>query len=151
MSQNNLVLAASCIAFAFSIIGCGKAPPPPIVPAQGTVVLNGAPLPAAQVRFIPSTGYGTEYIAAAVTDDQGHFTLECNGQPGACATENTVLVLEADIPPQFQGENRQRELATYLQSLKNRPIPRTYGTLVTTPLKLTVREGQPDYKLELKR
>lgn len=131
--------------------GCGKAPPPPILPAQGVVLVNGVPLPKAQVRLIPKIGYGAEYIATGVTDDQGKFVLQCNGQPGACATENIVVIGETDIPPQYQGENRQRELAVYLRSLKNRPIPQAYANLVSTPLRITVSEGQPEIKFDLKR
>ena len=139
-----------CIAIVMFGAGCGKESPPPIVPAQGVVFVNGAPLPKAQVRFIPQIKLGPEYIATGVTDEQGKFTLQCNGQPGACASETIVTVAEADIPPQLQGENAQRELAVYIRSLKNRPIPPNYATPLT-PLHLTVTEGQADYKLELKR
>jgi hypothetical protein len=45
----------------------------------------------------------------------------------------------------------QRELAAHLKSLKNRPIRQNYSTLVGSPLRITVSEGQPEYKLELKR
>jgi hypothetical protein len=131
--------------------GCGGESAPAIVPAQGVVLLGGAPLPNAQVRFIPSIDLGAEYIASGVTDAQGRYTLECNGQPGACAAEHIVVVTEADIPAQLQSENAQRELAAYLKSLKNRPIPQNYSTLVSTPLRITVSEGQPEYNLELKR
>lgn len=139
-----------CLALALAG-GCGKEPPPAILPAQGVVLLNGAPVPMAQVRLIPKIGYGAEFIATGVTDDQGRFVLKCNGQPGACATENIVVIGEADIPPQYQGESRQRELAVYLRSLKNRPIPTTYANLVSTPLKITVSEGQSEIKFDLKR
>lgn len=140
-----------CIAVALLSGGCGKDAPPPIVPVSGSVLLNGEPLSAAQVRFIPQIDVGAEYIATGVTDDQGRFTLQCNGQPGACATENAVTVSEADIPPQLQGEDAQRELAVYLRSLKNRPIPQDYASPASTPLHATVSEERPDYQLELKR
>lgn len=151
MSGHRVAAAGRCLALALVVGGCGKAPPPPIVSAQGVVLLNGVPLPQAQVRFIPQIGYGAEYIANGVTDEAGRFTLLCNGQPGVCATENIVIVTEADIPARLQGENAQRELAVYLRSLKNRPIPQNYATPVNTPLRVTVSEGQPDIKLELKR
>ena len=121
------------------------------MPLKGVVTVNGTPLPNAQVRLIPVIGYGADYIATATTDDNGRFTLQCHGQPGACATENTIVVTEADIPAQYHGESRQTELAGYLRSLKNRPIPPAYASPVSTPLKVTVSEGQPDLNLELKR
>jgi len=69
--------------------GCGKPPPPPIVPAEGLVRLDGRPLKHAQVRFLPAIGYGAEYVAVGVTDDNGRFKLTCQGQPGACSGETS--------------------------------------------------------------
>jgi hypothetical protein len=139
-----VLLGAACC-------GCGKEPPPNIVPASGVVLLGGVPLPNAQVRLIPMIGFGPEYIASAVTDDAGKFELQCNGKPGACATENIVMIAEADIPREFQGENRQRELAGYLRSLKNRPIPPKYGSAASTPLKTSISAPQCELKFELVR
>jgi hypothetical protein len=140
-----------CIAVAILTQGCSKEAPPPIVAAQGVVLLNGAPLATAQVHFIPQIKFGPEFIATGVTDAQGRYSLTCNGQPGACAVDNMVTVSEAGIPSKLQSEKAQRELAVYLQSLKNRPIPQNYGSPVTTPLSVKVTEGQSEYKLELKR
>ena len=89
------------------LAGCGKAPPPPIVEVEGVVRLDGRPLNRAQVRFLPLIDYGPEYVASGVTDEAGRFKLTCNGQPGACAGENRVLVTEADIPRPLQGKARR--------------------------------------------
>jgi hypothetical protein len=131
--------------------GCAGEPPPAIVPAKGVVLLNKAPLAKAQIRFIPKVGFGPEYIAVGVTDDQGRYELTCQGQPGACAVENTVTVSEADIPPELLSENKQAEMAVYLRALKNRPIPKNYATPVQTPLTVNVTIGQSEYNLELTR
>src|SRR5262245_47813861 len=141
------VVTTGLLAAAVLLGGCGKAPPPPIVPVEGTLLLNGAPLPRAQVRFVPMIEYGTEFIATAVTDDQGRFTLTCNGQPGACAIENHVVVAD-EIPERLTGENAQRELAEYRRSLKNRPIPPKYATLGESPLRVAVKADQKEYKVE---
>lgn len=151
MLERRVVLANCLVALAFVCVGCGKTSPPAIVPVQGVVLLAGVPLPRAQVRFIPNIGLGAEYIAVGVTDAEGRFKLECNGKSGACAAEHLVLVGEPDIPAQYQGENRQRELAVYLQTLKNRPIPANYSSPVSTPLHVTVTDPQPELKLELAR
>jgi hypothetical protein len=142
--------AGCCIAILLLTNGC-KEPPPAILSAHGIVLLDGAPLPKANVRFIPQSKVGPEFIATGVTDDLGKYTLQCNGQPGACAGENIVLVAEGDIPKELQSETAQRELAAYLRTLKNRPIPPTYSSPVSSPLHAAVIEGQPEYKLELKR
>jgi hypothetical protein len=62
-----------------------------------------------------------------------------------------VLVTEADIPRQLQGENAQLELARYFQSLGGRPIPAKYGDLTKCPLAVVVKSDQKDYSLELTR
>ena len=151
MDKGRLAMFGAYLTILLTMAGCGGESPSPIVPAQGTVILNNAPLPNAQVRFIPQIDFGAQYIATAVTDEQGKFALQCNDQPGACEGENIVIVTEADIPAKLQGENAQRELAAYLRALKNRPIPRNYTTPVNSPLRVTVSEGQAEYNLELKR
>jgi hypothetical protein len=130
--------------------GC-KAPPPPIVAAEGVVRLDGKPVNKAQVRFIPMIAYGPEYVAVGVTDEAGRFKLTCKGQPGACACENRVVVLEADIPRELQSESAQAELAKYLRSLGRPPLPDKYANLATSPLAVTVTAGQTEYNFDLTR
>lgn len=141
---------AACVVVSL-LAGCGKAPPPPIVAVEGVVRLDGKPLNKAQVRFIPMIDYGAEYVATAVTDETGHFTLICNGRPGACACENRVLVVESDIPKELQGENAQLELARYFRSLGGRPIPEKYADLTQSPLSITVTPDHGPYTLDLVR
>jgi hypothetical protein len=143
-----------CLLLAALLPGCArKAPPPPIVEAAGVVRLDGKPLNKAQVRFVPLIDYGPEYVAAGVTDESGRFQLTCHGQPGACACENRVLVLEAEIPARLKSEDLrvQDELASYLRSLGGRPLPPKYANLVTSPLTITVTAGQKDYPIDLAR
>ena len=142
--------AAAAVILLVAMAGC-KAPPPPIVEAEGVVLLDGKPLNRAQVRFIPMIQYGPEYTATGVTDEAGRFKLTCKGQPGACACENCVLVMEADIPARLQGENAQLELAKYLQSLGGRPIPPQYADLTASSLSVTVTADQKEYRFDLKR
>jgi hypothetical protein len=129
--------------------GCGKAPPPPIVEAEGIVRLDGRPLNNVEVRFIPSIDYGSEYVARGVTDKAGRFTLTCKGQPGACACENRVVIVEAALPGRLKGENAQAELARYLQSLGGRPLPQKYANLADNPLVVNVTAEQQEYPIEL--
>ncbi len=142
-----LIIAPVFVLFA----GCMGESPPPIVEARGVVTLNGAPLPNAQVRFIPQIDFGPEFIATGVTDDEGNYQLQCSGQPGACQANSIVTVTEADIPVELQSESKQRELSVYLRSLKNRPIPRSYGSPASTSLNVTVEAGKPEYVLDLER
>jgi hypothetical protein len=141
------------IAVAFAATGCVSSPPP-IVPVEGVVMLNNQPLPHAQIQFIPmAQGLGAEYIATGTTDENGRFTLTCKGQPGACACENRVVVLEATPPDEARGQSAkaQVEMSRFYNDLKNRPIPAQYETVAKTPLAITVAAGQGEYKVELKR
>jgi hypothetical protein len=133
-----------------ALVGCGTNPPP-IVEAEGIVLLNGAPLPKAKVRFFPQFDNASEHVAHGVTDDNGRFRLVCHGQPGACATLNIVTVADDDIPEHLTPEGARGKLQAYLKSLKNRPIPDIYGTAALTPLRVTVAADQKEYKIELKR
>jgi len=145
--------AAALVAAALALPGCSKSPPP-IVAAGGVVLLNGQPLPNAQVQFIPMIqGFGAEYIAVGVTDEKGRFTLTCNGQPGACACETRVIVIDPPAPEKARGlsEAAQAELTRFQAGLKNRPIPPDYGSAAKTPLVIKVTPDRADYNLELKR
>jgi len=132
------------------LAGC-KAPPPPIVKAEGVVRLDGKPLKGAAVRFFPLIDYGSGYVATGVTDESGRFRLTCNGQPGACACENRVLVLEADIPARLQSESAQADLARYFRELGGRPLPPKYANLAESPLTATVTPDRAEYDFDLTR
>lgn len=133
--------------------GCTKEPPP-IVPAAGVLLLNGEPLGKAEIRLYPQEkGLNGDFIAIAVTDDNGKFTLQCNGQPGACAGVHQVTVGEGPPPKDARGESAKAQQAytAYAATLKNRPIPPRYATLAESPLTLTIVAGTGEYKIELSR
>jgi hypothetical protein len=155
MSRTLLAAALVGLGAALALPGCRRVPPP-VTDAEGTVLLDGKPLPQAQVEFVPElTHFGAEMNSTAVTDDQGHFHLTCayNQQPGATVGKHHVLVTEPPTPPEFrsQDERTQAKLNQYLSRLKNRPIPEAYGTLGKTPLVVEVKADQKMYKLELSR
>jgi hypothetical protein len=151
--MTRLLFASVAISISFCICGCSEGPPP-IVPVEGVLLMNDEPLPHALVRFAPNLhGPGGDYLGEAVTDENGRFQLTCKGQPGACACENMVIVLEGPMIPEGRGPSgaAQAAAARYLASLKNRPIPKEYGTASKTPLSVKVIPGQTEYKLELRR
>jgi hypothetical protein len=138
---------------AVALAGCAKAPPE-IVPVEGVVLLNGQPLPHAEVQFVPmSPGLGAEYVATATTDESGRFTLTCRGRQGACACENRVTVSDAPAPDDARGMSgeSQTRVSRYYAALKNRPIPAAYASVARTPLAVAVAAGRAEYRLELKR
>ena len=151
MVPKSSVAVAAAAALATLAAGCAKAPRPVLVEAEGTVRLDGKPLNRAEVRFIPLIDFGPEYVATGVTDEAGRFKLTCKGQPGACAGENRVLVLEAEVPARLLGEDAQVELAKYFRSLGGRPIPPRYGNLAESPLKANVKADQKEHQFNLTR
>jgi hypothetical protein len=155
MSRIKMVPALAVLGVALTLSGCQKVPPP-LTEAEGTVLLDGKPLPQAHVEFVPELrNFGAEMNSTAVTDDAGHFHLTCsfNQQPGAVVAKHHVIVMEAPTPAEYRGqdERAQTGLAQYYAKLKNRPIPEKYGTLSKTPLVVEVKAGQSTYNLDLTR
>ena len=135
--------------------GCGKSPPP-IVEVEGTVLLNGQPLPNAQVEFVPELkDFGAEMNSTATTDDKGHFKLTCNlnQQTGACVGSHRVLISEPPTPGDLRGQDAatQAKLAQFQARLKNRPIPPQYSSVSKTPLRFEVKPDQKTYQIDLQR
>jgi hypothetical protein len=149
------IAAALALAVALALAGCRKVPPP-VTEAEGTVLLDGKPLPQAQVEFVPQlSNFGAEVNSTAVTDDQGHFQLTCayNQRSGAVVGKHHVLVSDPPPSADMRGmdERSQTRLAQYQAKLKNRPIPDVYRTLGKTPLVVEVKPGEKTYDLQLKR
>ncbi|VTS08884.1 DUF4198 domain-containing protein [Tuwongella immobilis] len=148
-----VVMLLGLIGLGMLLPGCAPTPPE-IVSVRGTVTLNGKPLPGAEVQFVPMIqGFGGEYIATALTDDQGRYELKVLGKSGACACENRVTVSEGPLPEDARGQSAasQMRATRFLAALKNRPIPDKYTNLAQSPLKVEVKLGQSEYPLELMR
>jgi hypothetical protein len=136
-----------------SLSGCGPGTPA-IVPVKGTVLLNGQPLPKATVQFVPQRkDLGAEFASTAVTDENGAFTLMCGYRdtPGAAVGQHTVVITEGPLPEEMRNTRDYREIESYKAKLINRPIPTQYGSVTSSPLKIDIKEGQEDVKLELTR
>ena len=135
------------------LTGCAQSRPA-IVPVEGVILLDDKPLPNAEVQFIPmERGLGAEFIAVGTTDEHGRFTLSCNGQAGACACENRVLIADASPPESARGQSSasQAEMSRFYAGLKNRPIPVDYSTAARSPLAVTVSAAKGEYRIELQR
>jgi hypothetical protein len=151
--MSRTLVAAALGLLALTLSGCTKAPPP-VVEAEGTVLLDGKPLPLAHVEFVPELhNFGAEMNSTGETDDAGHFHLTCmfKQQPGAVVAKHHVIVMEPPTPAEFrsQDEATQARYAQYIAKLKNRPIPDKYATLSKTPLVVEVKAGQTSYDLQL--
>ena len=133
------------------VLGCSK-PPPPIVPAEGIVRLDGRPLYKATVRFIPQIDCPPEYRAAVgVTDESGRYHLTCKAKPGAVVGPNQVLDHGNGAPPLPKDPQGHTIAGPYLQSLGGRPIPAKYANPNLSPLTADVKAGQTEYDFDLTR
>ncbi len=135
--------------------GCTHTPPP-ITPAEGVVLLNGEPLPNALVQFAPDLEYfGAEFNSTGITDEKGQFQLTCRSksEPGAVVARHRVVIIDAPPPAGARGQSEaaQEKLTQYLKGLKNRPIPKMYSAVGTTPLTVDVTADQKVYTLKLTR
>jgi hypothetical protein len=152
--MNRLTHTAGFLTLAALLAATGCKPtPPPVVPAEGTVYLDGQPLPFAQVDFIPELkDFGAEMNSTAVTDENGKFVLKSNyqQQSGAAVGTHKVLVSEY-VPDELRSMGAQQKLSVYQAKLKNRPIPEAYAVYIRTPLTVEVKAGQTTYDLQLSR
>ncbi|HEX4612202.1 MAG TPA: carboxypeptidase-like regulatory domain-containing protein [Urbifossiella sp.] len=148
MSRRGFAILTAAVAIA----GCGGPAVPAPTPVEGVVLLNGQPLPNAQVMFTPTApGLPAGAVASATTDDAGRFVLTTGGKTGAVPGEHLVTVAEGPVPEELRGEQDQEKAAKARAGLKNRPIPPRYGTATKSDLRVTVTKDQKEYKVELTR
>ena len=121
------VVLGTCL-LVLACLGCGPGGPA-IESVEGTVTLDGKPLPNASVVFVPENGRP----AGATTDSQGHYVLTfTEGRQGAMLGKHKVRISTASDPSETpDGE----------------PIPGTPETIpmkynAQTELEFTVEAGK---------
>jgi hypothetical protein len=99
--KSYLIIGASLSMMVCS--GCGESGPE-VASVEGTVKLDGQPLPDATVMFIPENGRP----AAAMTDAGGHYVLTfTEGRKGAMPGKHKVRITtfrEADESEEIEGQ-----------------------------------------------
>lgn len=133
--------------------GCRKSPPP-LVEAQGTITLDGKPLPRASIMLFPTfKGFGSDLIAAATSDDEGRFRLECGVGKGACAGAYIATVTEYPVPPDMMRSSRTGDatIRQFYDKLPNRPIPVQFGDPTSSPVRIEIVKDQGEYEIVLTR
>jgi hypothetical protein len=126
--------------------GCG---PRPVYNEQveGTLKLNGVPVPGVRVEFIPQVDESLKAPhSSGVTDDKGHFQLACdNGKPGA-VVGNHVVVVYSGRTESRGGDDRDPAAGG---SRPTAYVPAAYSTAAKTPLKVEVTADKHAYDLTL--
>lgn len=112
-----------------------------------------------EVRFVPADDTLNKFIGSGISDDEGNFTIAIPGREEDvfCEGPCKVTLREAGVPNEIRGqlesgEGRQgggNELKRYKASLKQRPIPREYERLHSTPLAFEITSDQAEYNIEL--
>ena len=120
----------------FALAGCGPSYELDIAPARGTVTLDGKPLSAGSVLFVPAKGRG----AGAKLAPDGTFVLTTYSQgDGAILGKHRVAVLP------LQSDSESDELPEgYV------PIPSRYQSAASSGFEVEVRpDGENVFNLEL--
>ena len=133
--------------------GCGPSVPD-IFQASGTCTIDGKPLPNAIVKFIPiADGLNGSHVASGKTDEQGNFVLSLRSQPGVYGCYNKVIIQDIEAPAEARGmdEESSGNWRAFKASLANRPIPKDFRNLASTPLSFEISSDSSDYKIEITR
>jgi len=91
-----MIRRASALILSLSLVilaGCGGAK---LVPAEGTITLDGKSLPNAVITFTPSDGKGADSVATSTAE--GKFTLFTRGKAGAMPGDYKVTVTAGGKP-----------------------------------------------------
>ena len=121
---------------------------------EGTVTLQGQPLANVRVEYFPDRKHQSHGIrSCAMTDEKGHYVLQCDdGRAGAAVGAHLVVITfdeswqSRDDDPRNPGTARRRPPP---KSQTNPAIPARYTAAVTTPLKPEVKPGLQTIDLTL--
>lgn len=137
------------------VAGCSNKEKIVLVPVEGKLMLDGKPVPLAKIDFMPEfRGHGAESNSFAITDDNGKFVLLFGGgEPGCAVATHRVVINEAPVGGDMRGQDEasQNRLAAYNRTLKNRPLPTSYQTYTSTPLKIDITGEKKDLVVEMHR
>jgi hypothetical protein len=150
MTRRGLIGAALA-----GLLAAGCARGPEFVAVEGTVSLDGRPLPEVEVVFLPDSDEGNPGPrASAYTDQQGRYKLFCDqtDRPGTvagptrvCVVDITAVVSLADMPGLWMPagpHGRPAGRATTTTRKRSR-VPPAYSSVARTPLRVVVTPGRP--------
>ena len=139
MIKAPIIFIACCfLAPVSGLVGCGGSSSEATV--QGVVTLDGAPVPAGSISFVPSTG-GTQ--AYAMSDESGAYEAYTGRKPGLRTGEYKVTVVARKKPQVNQTE------AGGPAAAGDSITPRWYASPETTSLAIKVEPGSNEVNLEL--
>ncbi len=131
-----------------TLCGCGEETGKAVIPAEGTVTIDGVGAANVMVRFVPAAGeIEGDLSSSGVTDGQGVFRLVASdGRDGAIPGVGHVLLVDLDEERPAQGEKVTKlpRFPAELGVLNGRSL--TAEVVANTPLKiqLPVQPGRVD-------
>jgi len=119
------------------ITGCGNNRFPGIVPAEGVITFQGAPLDDARLLFYAQEPRAEDFAVVARTDQEGRFVMRTNGEvDGALPGEYKVVVVKSVVT----GTRKCPESGDDV-TLFGLATPQRYSQQATTTLRVTVPPG----------
>jgi len=139
-------LAFGAGVLSLSLTGCGSSVSPDIAIVHGRVLLNGQPVPAGVITFIPQTGVSGPSGGAQITDGGFEVPLQQGLIQGNYSVEITVIPLRpkgVESPSTVSATDPNAKTDAW--SLAN-PIQRFKDTSQVAVLK----PGENNYEIDLK-
>jgi len=157
MFSKVLLPLSLALTLSLSLSGCHRGPVIPENVPISIVVINskGQPLNKVKVRLIPQLdGLDGNFIARGTTDDQGRCSPSLPGKEksGVPACRHKVQVTEAGMSDEARRAYEDGDVSLSIKekkSLKNRPFPKEYTRLLSTPLEIEVTPDQTEIELKL--
>lgn len=147
MKTYRTVFCAACLLAIANLVGCsGNSSGLNLVPAKGTITLNGTPLAGADVEFTPQNVKANEdglggSSGFANTDDSGHFEMYTASYAGIQPGEYLVRINKISVPEITNPEARVPE--------GKEMVPPQYNTKSDLVVEIGA-EGNSDLMFELK-
>ncbi len=136
MSMKAVVLCGTSLALLLCL-GCGGDKGPEIASVEGTITMDGKPLPNAAVLFLPENGRP----GGGRTDENGHYVLNFSGgRQGALLGKSKVRITTLSDPSEAED-------GTPIPGQKE-TIPDEYNTQTT--LTYEVKDGRNVADFDLK-
>ncbi len=134
LSMNPILTASCCVILAVTV-GCGKSHV--LVPVEGTLLLDGQPLPEILITFVPeAVGKDRPIRSMGMSDKQGKFILRAESQSSGAVLGEHRVVLE-DLSILSAPRTADGTVVTY----PPKRFPEVYGDPLRTPLRVLVRES----------
>jgi hypothetical protein len=136
-----------CFACGWVMVGCDRKPEPNygvlgLVEVSGQLLLDGLPLPEAEVRFVAEDST----YSFGISDAQGRYRLMFDSRKsGVIPGEKRVVVLSKAASEEEEGSNEGSGSGT--TSGANRAIPKVYGP--QSSIKITITQPEANVVFDL--